>query len=187
MQKKLLKHDEELLQKSSYDIIDGKDISSKDIKRLVELYNMLYLDKYSKLNVQFNEHFMQELAIDSNYLNIKALRNKEGRIDAILGYFIRNETITTPVFGYDTTLSVKDYPLYRLLSIILVQEARKHKSLLNQSSGAGEFKRIRGSKNSFEYTAVYCSHLPLYQQFPFLFLKLLITSIAIPMIQQYKL
>lgn len=42
---------------------------------------------------------------------------------------------------YDTSLP--EVGLYRFLSIVLVEDSKLNNVILHQSSGAGEFKRIR--------------------------------------------
>lgn len=67
----------------------------------MQLYNMLYLGKYSPLNVQFNENFIYEFGLQKEIFTIKALRNKHtNSIDAVLGYYRMNGVMTTPIFGY---------------------------------------------------------------------------------------
>src|SRR5579859_1348070 len=111
----LVKRDFALLERQGYAIVTADELKDEDVPRLVALYNALYLEKYSRNNPMFNEHFMR-LALSQKTLQLVALKKNE-RIDAVLGYFCRNGVMTTPVFGYDTTLP-KEVGLYRMLSAV---------------------------------------------------------------------
>ena len=71
--------------------------------------------------------------------------------------------ISTPMLGYDTNLP-QDMGLYRLLCAKLHSIAEERQRDINFSSGAGEFKKLRGAKAEIEYTAIYAKHLPFYKQ-----------------------
>lgn len=180
----LLKRDGALIDRYGYEVVDGKQLSDEEIPRMLELYNALYLEKYSLYNPQFNLKFMT-LALRNNLLHFKVLR-KNGRIDAILGYYCRNGVMTTPIFGYDLSVP-RDVGLYRMLSVLLYRIALENGYLLNESSGAAQFKRNRGAKAEVEYSAVYSKHLPLHRQWCWSFLQTMINRVGIPLIQKYKL
>lgn len=180
----LLKRDFKLIEQGEYEIVRPDMLKQEDIPRMAELYRMLYLDKYSLHNPQFNEAFFR-LALETASLRFIALK-KQGRLDAILGYYSRNGVMTTPIFGYDTGLP-KETGLYRMLSALLIREAQERKLLLNESSGAAQFKRNRGAEGEVEYTAVYDSHLPLYRRSVWTFLSFLINRVGVPLMQRRKL
>ena len=118
-------------------------------------------------------------------MNFKLL-SKDNKINAVLGYYKRNHVMTTPIFGYDTTLP-KDEGLYRMLSAQLVLESEQNGCTINMSSGASKFKIYRGAISSIEYSALYCSHLPFYRKLGYRLLFFVINKIAIPMIKSQKL
>jgi hypothetical protein len=181
----LIKRDFELIQKHGYEIVKPNDLSEADMPRLVELYNLLYLDKYSLYNPQFSERFFA-LAWRERLLQLYALRNiKSGRIDAVLGSFSRNGVMTTPVFGYDTALP-KELGLYRMLSAVLVSLAREQGCLLHESSGAAQFKRNRGATSDIEYSAVFHRHLPLYRKVGWTLLYKVLQRVGVPLMRKYK-
>ncbi len=180
----LLKRDFVLLAHYSYTKSTNEELTEDDIARIVELYNVLYLDKYSRSNPMFNEHFIK-LALHEKILQLVALK-KDGRIDAVLGYFYRNGVMTTPLFGYDTALP-QELGLYRMLSVVLFNIAKERGLLLHESSGAAQFKRNRGAYSGIEYSAIYAQHLPLYRRFYWKLLAFLLDSIGIPYMQQHKL
>jgi hypothetical protein len=43
---------------------------------------------------------------------------------------------------------------------LLLSQARERGAQLHYSSGAGQFKRMRGGEPALEYTAIYTRHLP---------------------------
>lgn len=180
----LLKRDYALLKKHGYAVVDAEAMTDEDVPRIVELYNALYLQKYSLCNPMFNDHFIR-LALLQKTFHLVAIK-KSGQIDAILGYFCCNGIMTTPLFGYDTTLPL-EIGLYRMLSTVLFNIARENSHLLNESSGAAQFKRNRGAFGAIEYSAVYDRHLPWYRRLCWTVLAVLLATIGIPLMQRYKL
>lgn len=180
----LLKRDYALLAQNGYSFVAAQDMSQEDVPRIVELYKQLYLDKYSYDNPQFNERFIA-LALQSGTLELYGLR-KNGRLDAVMGYFCRNGMMTTPLFGYDTSLP-QAVGLYRMLSACLLRQAREHEQLLHESAGAAQFKRNRGAAAEFEYSAVYDRHLPLGRRWCWALLDKLLNKIGVPLMRKLKL
>ncbi|HLO86338.1 MAG TPA: hypothetical protein VK203_15265 [Nostocaceae cyanobacterium] len=179
-----LKQDTDLIEKQGYEVIDGQDITQAEIPRIVELYNDLYLKKYSYNNPQFNEKFV-ELALKNGFLQIKALR-KEGKIDGVIGFYEINGVMTTPLLGYDRTLP-QEIGLYRMLSALLIIIATQKEIILHQSSGAASFKRFRGFLPNIEYSAIFYQHLPFQRQLVWWILGCVVNRLAIPLMKEYKL
>jgi hypothetical protein len=180
----LVKRDRNLIRKQGYSISGPSDMQPDDVPRIKELYDMLYIHKYSACNPQFTEQFIR-LAIESGTLELYGLR-KHGRLDAVLGFFSREETMTAPLFGYDTTLPQKT-GLYRMLSAVLIGIAEDRGLLLHESSGVGQFKRNRGAVAELEVTAVYDRHLPLMTRACWTILEKLLHGIGVPIIRKLKL
>ncbi|WP_257219510.1 GNAT family N-acetyltransferase [Paenibacillus sp. LK1] len=180
----LLKRDYELLTKHEYEFVSGANLTEEDIPRIAELYRLLYLEKYSYDNPQFSEQFIAT-AKASGALTLCGLR-KEGRIDAVMGYFCRNGVMTTPLFGYDTALP-QSIGLYRMLSACLIGQARESGHLLHESAGAAQFKRNRGAVSDFEYSAVYERHLPMSRRWCWLLLERLLNRVGVPLMRRMKL
>jgi hypothetical protein len=170
------KEDVRALRRHGYEIVDGKDLSDAELARSLDLYNMLYLEKYSYYNPQFTFEFMK-LARDNEVLHLRALK-RDGKINAVMGFFIRNGAMTQPLFGYDTSLPQEE-GLYRLLTLITLQEGLRRNLLVHASGGVGKFKKVRGGKPVIEYNAVYHKHLPLWRQMPWKLIKA-ISKYAIP-------
>ncbi len=174
------KEDARVLRRHGYEIVDGKDLSDVELARSLDLYNMLYLEKYSYYNPQFTFEFMK-LARDNEVLHLRALK-RDGKINAVMGFFIRNGAMTQPLFGYDTSLPQEE-GLYRLLTLITLQEGLRRNLLVHASGGVGKFKKVRGGKSVIEYNAVYHKHLPLWRQTPWKLIKA-ISKYAIPYFQK---
>jgi hypothetical protein len=179
-----VKQDSALIQQQGYEIIDSSQIGVDDIPRIVELYNALYLEKYSDNNPQFNQEFVK-LALKNKFLKIHALR-KSGKIDGVIGFYELNGMMTTPLLGYDTKLC-QSTGLYRMLSALLTVIATQKGIILHQSSGAASFKRFRGFIANIEYSAVFYQHLPLPRQLIWRLLGFLVNHIAVPLMKKYKL
>ncbi len=162
------KEDARVLRKHGYQVVDGKDLTDDELCRAVDLYTMLYLEKYSYFNPQFTFEFLK-LARDEEVLYLRALR-RAGRVNGVMGFFIRNGSMTQPLFGYDTSLPQEE-GLYRLLTLITLQEGLQRNLLVHASGGVGKFKKIRGGRSVIEYNAVFAKHLPRKRQMPWKLLK----------------
>ncbi len=180
----LLKRDYELMAKQGYDFVSAAEMTEADIPRIAELYKLLYLDKYSLHNPQFSEGYIA-LAKEAGILQLYGLR-RDGRLDAVMGYFCRNGVMTTPLFGYDTTLP-QSVGLYRMLSACLIRQSRENGHLLHESAGAAQFKRNRGAIPDFEYSAVYDRHLPLGRRWVWSLLEGLLIKVGVPLMRKLKL
>ena len=174
------KEDVRVLRKHGYEIVNGKELSDEELERSLHLYNMLYLEKYSYYNPQFTFEFMK-LARDNEILHLRALR-RDGQINAVMGFFVRNGVMTQPLFGYDTSMPQEE-GLYRLLTLITLQEGLQRNLLVHASGGVGKFKKVRGGKSVIEYNAVYHKHLPAWRQRPWKLIKA-ISKYAIPYFQK---
>ena len=186
----ILKHhnvklDSALLRRSKYRVICGEDLRDSDFERLEQLYSQLYLAKYCRLNPQYTADWLR-CGQRNGWLRIRALVDGEGRIDGVLGWFGGAETLTAPIVGYDTTLPQK-LGLYRLLTHLCITQALDQRVLLNFSSGAAQFKRLRGGQPEIEYSMVFVRHLPRYQQRAWKTLAALLSGLGIPLMRTLKL
>jgi hypothetical protein len=178
--KKQFKVDRSALRHSEYEIVDGKQLTDDEMVRALDLYDQLYLKKYSNYNPQFTGEFIK-LARDHELLYMKGLR-RAGKLDAIMGYFVRNGLMTQPLFGYDTGLPQKE-GLYRILSLLTIQEGLSRGLRVHASAGVGKFKKLRGGRSVIEYNAVYHAHLPARDRIPWKLMKR-ISDLAIPVFQK---
>jgi hypothetical protein len=155
-----------------------------DVPRLRALYAALYLDKYSPFNPQFTDNFVRA-ALRDGWLQVLALR-RGGRTDAVVGWVERDGVMTAPFIGYDRSVPASE-GLYRLISYRLVEEARRRGHLLNQSSGASDFKRFRGGVAALEFNLVFDRHLPLRARLPWRVLGAATTGAVVPLMRRLKL
>lgn len=156
------KRDLRMLGESGYQIINADQFSSIDAMRGLDLYRSLYIDKYTQYSPQFTEKFIKIL-LENRFLDLKGLK-KNDKVDGIAGFFKMYQHMIVPFFGYDTSQSI-EAGLYRMTNILGVDEARKSNFVLNQSSGASDFKKVRGLMPYKEYNAIQSSHLSFFRKF----------------------
>ena len=176
-----LNYDIMLVQNGNYKVSTINEVHSEQV---INLYNQLYLDKYSKYNPQFSAEFIK-LGLDKKLLNFKALYKNE-IMYGVIGYYMRNKVMTTPILGYDMSIAQTE-ALYRMLSAQIILESEIQKCTVNMSSGASHFKMHRGSIASVEYSALYYSHLAFCRKLGYKLLLFVINKIAIPMMKRQKL
>ncbi len=156
------RRDKRLIEKNGYEVFTEVDLSPEDIPRLLELYTNVYIGKYTDYSPKYTEKFLIN-ALEQRSWHFMGVR-REGKIDGVYGYFVHNGIMTVPFFGHETNLPPQ-MGLYRMLTILIIQEAERLDVLLNDSSGAEAPKKYRGMKPHPEYTAIYARHLPLVRQF----------------------
>lgn len=179
------KIDERLLKKSGYKVVDARDLPIEAFIRMEDLYNFLYLDKYCRLNPQYTAEWLKA-GCESGWLELRVLQSQKGVIDGVVGWFSNENFLTAPIVGYDTNLP-QATGLYRMLTHLCIAEARKRKTILNFSSGAAYFKRLRGGTAAIEHTLVYVKHLSLRQRCVWHFLSGALHLIAVPIMKKLKL
>lgn len=184
--RKCLKRDFKLLEQGPYRVVLPDELTEADLPRLLFLYNQLYLEKYTVLNPQFTLGFLTR-AWRCRMLHLKALRHEEtGSIDGVMGCFWRNGMLTTPLFGYDTSLP-QEVGLYRMLAAMVYREAEQRELIAHCSSGAAEFKRSRGAQPALEYLMVDVRHLGARQRLVWKLLSRMFEGLAVPILQRYEL
>ncbi|MEK3889224.1 hypothetical protein [Bacillus sp. FSL K6-3431] len=132
-------------------------LSEIDMDECERLYDKLYLQKYSPNNPQYTARYMHEMC-QSGKFDMITLNNDI--CVAFGGYFIMNGQMATPFFGWDTDIDEKD-GIYRMLSNQLYEKAREKVILMNNSGGAGSYKKARGCQPEMEYSYIYTKHLPV--------------------------
>jgi hypothetical protein len=164
---------------------DGNEFSAEDFHRCEQLYRLLYIDKYTSLNPQYSCHWLAA-GQQHGWLKLIGLRNTQGKLEGVVGFFENDHIITAPIVGYNTALPAKE-ALYRLLTQLCLQRAIAHNKLLNFSSGAAEFKRLRGGVPAIEYTMVYVAHLNVYSRCCWKVLGYILHKIAVPLMKRWQL
>jgi hypothetical protein len=180
-----LKTDLDLLARSTLERCDDADIDTADYSRCEQLYAMLYLQKYSRLNPAYRAGFIQAWH-RARLLRLTGFRNREGVLEAIVGTFERDGVITAPLVGYDTSLPQR-LGLYRLLMAAVLKYAMQTGRRINLSAGAARFKRLRGGVPTIEYSAVLADHLPRERQRALRALRWLTTRIGVPIMTRFEL
>ncbi len=162
-------------------------VSPSDAPRVADLYRLLYLDRYSRFNPAFTARFFAD-AIAGRWLRVHAFAHEAtpGRLDAVLGCYVRDGRLTCPLFGYDTALP-REAGLYRLLSARKLQIARDAGLAVHASAGAGGFKASRGGIATPEFLAVFDAHLPPARRLPWAAIATAGRAIALPLLRRYAL
>lgn len=156
--------------------------------RVKWLYDRLYIDKYSHHNPQFTNRLFRLWwrTRTLEFFGLESLDGGVGGLDGVLGCWKLGSTITAPVVGYATGLSQK-FGLYRRLMALVLREAAEKGLMLNLSSGAAQFKRLRGGFPAIEYTAVGIEHLPNRQRRTWRILAGLLQRIGEPLLRRFEL
>jgi len=151
--------------------LDEPTVTGVVLPRIAELYELLYVGKYSASNPQITPAYLAH-AVHSGLLTVLVLIDgSSGQawhkcpIEATLGYYLRDGKLTPPLFGYDTD-APSSRGLYRLISLKMIEEARRHGVLCHSSGGCGEFKRLRGALSTVECNYVFVAHLPWWRRLP---------------------
>lgn len=179
------KRDLSLLAQSDFSLVGPREIRATDFQRIETLYAKLYLLKYTHLNPQYSALWLQHMH-EAGILHFYGLRNREGQLDGIVGFFDRDDVMSAPVVGYDTTINPQA-GLYRRLMAIGLKRARDRRLLFNMSAGAAAFKRNRGGVAAIEYSAVYNRHLPWMNRAAAAVVRTILQKIGIPIMRNYRL
>lgn len=161
------------------------DMADADYARIAELYEQLYMRKYSRCNPHYNAEFMRRWH-RAGLLEFDGFRDPDGRLLCIAGHFRQGQTLTTPIVGYDTALPQR-MGLYRLLTACTFEHAIADSCDINFSAGAAGFKRLRGGRPSIEYSAVYVRHLPAATRRVVAWLSRLTRGVGVPIMRRYEL
>lgn len=180
-QRKDLSRDEKIARQTNLKTL--RKVSGNYASQVQRLYKLLYINKYSYNNPQYNQNYFK-LLIDKNILDFYLLKSKE--LIGMVGIYRVENIITAPFLGYDTKVD-KEVGLFRILQYIIFSETRKQNSILHASSGVGEFKSNRGCKSMTEYMGVYTNHLSKYQIFGWSLLEFVVNKVAKPMVEKYDL
>jgi len=176
------KRDLALLRKRNYKYVAHEEMTSQDLFRIYELYKMLFLEKHGRENPELTMEFFEKSHAHRWY-TFFGLRNGKGIIDAFLSYETKNQIMACGPLGYDT-LQKQKVGLYRMIFAQSLKIAHAHHYIFNFGGGNEHFKMMRGSRREIGYTAVYCRHLPLYRQAPWLLLSTLGRSATIKILEK---
>jgi len=161
------------------------NFSARDYRRMEQLYAMLYLDKYSRLNPHYTAAFLAQWH-RAGLLELHAFRDEHEEVCAVVGTFSLESTMTAPIVGYDTGLP-PSRGLYRLLMASVMEQAIVARARINFSAGASEFKRLRGATSELEYSAVYSRHLPARRRRAITAVRVLAERVGVPFMRKFQL
>jgi hypothetical protein len=167
----------------NYEIL--QTVTDDDAGRITRLYEMLYLEKYSRLNPAFQPQFIK-LTHQIGMIKYLVLRDHDGVIQGFGGFHRLGMHGTMPLMGYNTT-APRELGLYRLVCHAGSLYAAQHGLHLNMSSGAAKYKMTRGAMPEIEYTAYYIRHLAAHRRLPFRLLRLVAAQVGIPILKRYEL
>jgi hypothetical protein len=179
------RRDDKLWRQGRLTVEEGEALSTADAQRIVTLYAMLYLDKYSRLNPHYTAEFVM-LTQRIGMIRYLVLRDENGLIQGFGGMHRLGQYATMPLIGYNT-LAPQNQGLYRLTFHAGSLYAAKHGLKFNMSSGATAFKRTRGATAEMEFTAYYLRHLPMIRRLPFDFLRWIAMNVGMPLLAKYEL
>ncbi|MFZ0566228.1 MAG: hypothetical protein WAM28_08605 [Chlamydiales bacterium] len=150
------KKDANRLANKKYEVEEVDSLSDEEMVHLLELYQKIYVGKYTRFSPIYTKKFLQHVLKNKIYL-LKILK-KEGRIYGVTGFLQKNNYIFVPFFGYDTSIPQEE-GLYRMLSSVILSEIERVNLVSHQGSGGGQFKKWRGFVEHPEYVAIYDRHL----------------------------
>ena len=177
--------DRRLLARTAYRVVPEDELGEADYERMAELYRLLYIEKYSQHNPVFTPRYLQ-LCHRSGVMRFFGLRGADGVLDGVLGLFIVDGIVTAPIVGYDTSRDRK-LGLYRLLMTLVYEFALKDGHRVNLSSGAAEFKRLRGGRPEIEYSAIFDRHLSPGRRGAVRALAAVVNGLGVPLMRRLKL
>jgi hypothetical protein len=178
--------DKKLLNSDRY-IFKELDINDfKLFEKAEELYNQLYLIKYSQHNIHFKALYLKELQ-EQKLIHLRLLYDcAEDKYVAVVGLVGEGGVITVPIVGYDNSYNIKE-ALYRRVILYGIEYAMQRKYLLNLSSGASDFKIKRGAEAHLEYMFVNVKHLSLFKKIIWRILSLIANYFYAPLLKRLKL
>ncbi|RKH48737.1 GNAT family N-acetyltransferase [Corallococcus sp. AB050B] len=154
------RRDGRLLEAAGYRIVDGRELPDC-APRLRELYRSLNADKYHS-TLDFTEEFFAWTLREGIFQYWLAV--KDGRVDGFYATHVSDDTVWSPLFGYDLSLP-QDLGLYRGLVHRLMQDALEVGLTIELGPGADPFKSLRGSQPVPRWTAYYVKHLSGFRQY----------------------
>jgi hypothetical protein len=180
-----LRRDLQLLRTTPLTRVSHDDFNDADFEQSEALYAQLYLDKYSRLNPQYTAAFLKAWH-RTGLLEFAGFRDDAGVLRAVVGMFGQGSLLTAPIVGYDTSWPVSA-GLYRLLMAHVLSTTRERDAVLNLSAGAAHFKRLRGGEPEIEYSAVLSRHLPAATRRTLCGLRMLTTTLGVPIMRRFQL
>jgi len=177
--------DEKLGQKSEHlEWIKIEKWTKANLSKTCQFYDDLYIKKHSSFNPIYTEKFLEKLT-ESNLLDFYVLQTKTDKeLAAVQAVYETENVMVTPFIGYDFS-APKEWGLYRLMSLQLIQIAEQKGKILNMSSGASDFKKQRGGEPEIDYLMVYAKHLSLRKRMFWKLMQSVSKKITIPAFEKF--
>lgn len=183
-----LQRDRALRARGLWQVVPACDLRHEDFDRMAELYRLLYLEKYHRLNPDYTADWLR-LGHAQGWLELTALRSAadpHGPLQGVVGWFRTDAVQSSPLLGYNTALPI-ELGLYRLLGLMSLEEAWRRGGWLNFSAGAPHWKQTRGARPVIEYSAVAIRHLTPARQWSWRLLNQVARRVAVPLAERYDL
>ena len=153
-----LRNDMQHLKHTKYVYVAHNEFNAHDLVRCLDLYNMLYLVKYSDLNPKYSLEFFKG-CYKSGMYEFHGWRSPDSlEIEGFCSTFTLHGTASNPLFGYNISLRNEE-GLYRLCSLMPILRAREDNVPIHMSAGAASFKIRRGALPFMEYSMIFDQHL----------------------------
>ena len=159
------------------------ELTEEQALSVKNLYDQLYLDKYSKYNPQFTLDYF--LGTIQNEIYTYHLLYKDDEMVGVLGMFTIDGLSTNPILGYDFNQEFSD-DLYRVITSRIATFCSEHQLRRHASSGAMEFKKLRGGISVPEYTMVYTKNLNWFRRLNWSIFRFISIKIAKPIIMRME-
>jgi len=179
------RRDLSLLRRSALRHYAVGELDDADYARVAELYDDLYIRKYSALNPSYRSAWIKAWH-GAGLLEIFGMRDAQGILQAAVGTLRFGNLITCPIVGYNTSLPIR-LGLYRMLMAAVMRQAMESDCLVNLSAGAAHFKTRRGGQPAIEYSAVLVNHLTRGPRAVLYALRQIAQRIGVPIMEYCKL
>jgi hypothetical protein len=179
------RRDLSLLRRSPLRSYAASELDDADYARIAELYDDLYIRKYSALNPRYTSALIKAWHA-AGLLEVQGIRDAQGVLQGAVGTLRFGNVITCPIVGYNTSLPMQ-LGLYRMLMAAVMREAMENDCLINLSAGAAHFKTRRGGQPAIEYSAVLVHHLGYGPRAVLFALRQIAQRIGVPIMEYWKL
>jgi hypothetical protein len=180
-----LRKDISLLNRGDLQKVTHDELKEEDFSHLTELYENLYLHKYSKHNPRYSSKWLCHLWREG-HLRFTGFRYPDAGWVGVEACGVIHGVMVSPIVGYDTRLA-RSLGVYRRLAVVPVLAARELGVPLNLSAGVGRFKELRGGAPVMEYIAVIDRHLPVERRLPWQFIEGMSRAVLGPVVRQLRL
>ncbi len=175
--------DERLVEKLDLRWESVDNLNDEQALRIANLYDQLYLGKYSQNNPRFTPLFHTECA-SRRILHYQMLLDGD-QIIGVLGMIVVDGVSTTPILGYDHGHQHANV-LYRIITARITRTCSDNNFHRHASSGANKFKKLRGGVTNEEFTMVKTSHLSFWRRLNWGLIRFMAQKIGRPLTHKFE-